>query len=319
MDFEASPEQRAIQEAVDALLARHAGPQRAVLLAAKDEHDAALEAALEEAGFADVALAEEGGPLEAALVVEAVARAAGVVSAGASLLVAPLVAGRRFPGPLALGRAGEDVPLRFAAHARTLLLLDGEEARALALGPGDAVRVASDWGYPMGRPTAAALARGGEPLGPGSGARLAAAWRLALALEMTGTIQAALDVTIAYLSQRRQFGRAIASFQAVQHRLTDCAIAALAGRWLAREAAWQRAPAEASALAAAHAAAAARQVFAETHQLSGAIGFTREHPLHVFTLRLQALRLELGGAAEHRASAAAARWLAGPGTREVPR
>jgi alkylation response protein AidB-like acyl-CoA dehydrogenase len=319
VDFEASPEQRAIQEAVERLLARHAGAQRAALLAAKDEHDAALEAALEEAGFAGVALADEGGPLEAALVVEAVARAAGVVAAGASLLVAPLVAGRRFPGPVALGRAGEDVPLRFGAEARTLLLLDGEEARVLALGPGDAVRVVSDWGYPMGRPTAAALSRGGESLGPGSGARLAAAWRLALALEMVGTMQAALDVTIAYLSQRRQFGRTIASFQAVQHRLADCAIAVEGGRWLAREAAWQRAPAEACALAAAHAAAAARQVFAETHQLSGAIGFTREHPLHVFTLRLQALRLELGGAAQHRASAARARWLAAAARAGAPR
>jgi alkylation response protein AidB-like acyl-CoA dehydrogenase len=318
VDFEASPEQRAIQEAVERLLVRHAGPERAVLLAAKQEQDAALEAALDEAGFADVALAEEGGSLEAALVVEAVARAAGVVSAGASLLVAPLVAGRRFPGPLTLACAGEPVPLRFGAHARTLLLLDGEEARVLALGPGDAVRVASDWGYPMGRPTAAVLARGGDSLGPGSGARLAAAWRLALAVEMTGTMQAALDVTIAYLSQRRQFGRAIASFQSVQHRLADCAIAVEAGRWLAREAAWQGAPAEACALAAAHAAAAARQVFAETHQLSGAIGFTREHPLHVFTLRLQALRLELGGAAEHRASAAAARWRDRPGRCEAP-
>jgi alkylation response protein AidB-like acyl-CoA dehydrogenase len=80
-------------------------------------------------------------------------------------------------------------------------------------------------------------------------------------------------------------------------------------RWLVYEAAWHAAPAEAAASAAAHAAAAAQLVFAETHQLTGAMGFTREHDLHVFSMRLQALRLEAGGVAGHRAAAAAARWL----------
>ena len=63
------------------------------------------------------------------LVVEAIARAAGVVSAGAEVLVAPLVAGRALPGPVALAIAGERAPIRFGAHARTLLLSDGDEAR----------------------------------------------------------------------------------------------------------------------------------------------------------------------------------------------
>jgi alkylation response protein AidB-like acyl-CoA dehydrogenase len=299
-----------VLEAVEALLARHAGAARAAELAAKQQHDAALDAALDAAGFTGVALAEEGGPLLAALIVEAVARAGGVVSAGAALLVAPLAARRALPGPIVLARAADDGPLRFAAQARTLLVADDDEARIVPLAAGDAGPVAADWGQPMGRLPAAVRARGGESLGPGSGARLVSAWQLALAIELVGTMQAALEGTIAYLSQRRQFGRTIASFQAVQHRLADCAIAVEASRWLAREAAWQGAPADASALAAASAAAAAREVFAETHQLSGAIGFTREHPLHVFTLRLQALRLELGGVAEHRSRAAAERWLA---------
>jgi hypothetical protein len=76
-----------------------------------------------------------------------------------------------------------------------------------------------------------------------------------------------------------------------------------------REAAFRGAPSEAAATAAAYAAAAAAQVFAETHQLSGAMGFTRQHDLHVFSLRLQALRLEAGGEGAHRRAAAAARWL----------
>ena len=118
----------------------------------------------------------------------------------------------------------------------------------------------------------------------------------------------ALAATVAYLTQRKQFGRPIASFQAVQHRLAACAVQVEGARWLALEAAAHGAPAEAAAVAATHAAATARRVFAETHQLSGAIGYTREHPLHVFTMRLQALRLELGGAPAHARAAAAARW-----------
>jgi alkylation response protein AidB-like acyl-CoA dehydrogenase len=124
-------------------------------------------------------------------------------------------------------------------------------------------------------------------------------------------MRAALDHTVGYLKERRQFGRAIGSFQAVQHRLASCAIAVEASRWLAFEAAFRNAPAEASATAAAYAASAAAQLFEETHQLSGAIGFTREHDLHVFSMRLQALRLELGGVTGHRRALAAARWKLG--------
>lgn len=79
-------------------------------------------------------------------------------------------------------------------------------------------------------------------------------------------------------------------------------------RWLAREAAWCGAPAEAAATAAAYATATAGRVFAETHQLSGAIGFTREHSLHVWSMRLQALRLELGGVAGHCSALCQTRW-----------
>ena len=121
-------------------------------------------------------------------------------------------------------------------------------------------------------------------------------------------MRAALALTIDYLKQRRQFGRAIASFQAVQHRLAECAVMVEGARWLAFEAAWRGAPFEAAATAAAYAAAAAARVFLETHQLSGAIGYTREHDLHVFSMRLEALRLELGGVEGHRRALAHARW-----------
>ena len=72
---------------------------------------------------------------------------------------------------MALARADEAGPVRFAAHARTLLVLDGDDARVVALAPGDATPLRSNFGYPLGRLTEAARSRG-EALGPGSGERL---------------------------------------------------------------------------------------------------------------------------------------------------
>lgn len=307
MDFDLNDDQQAILAAVTQLVEQHAGPARAIELNAKGDVDRELDAALADAGFDGIALAEEAGFLEAALVTEAVARAGGVVSIGAQALVAPALLGRTLAGPVAISHAAHRGPVRFAAQARTLLLDCGAEARLVALEPGECSPVKSGFMYPMG---SLVLDTGaGESLGPGSGARLRDWWRLALAVEATGAMKAALDVTVDYVKRRRQFGRAIGSFQAVQHRLSECAVLIEGARWIAFEAAYQGAPAGAAATAAAYATAAANQVFAETHQLTGAMGFTREHDLHVFSMRLQALRLEAGGVSGHRVAAARARWL----------
>ncbi len=304
MDFELNNDQRAILEAVGALLERHAGAERAIALAPKSEYDHALEEALYQAGFLELALGEGTGPLEAVLVVEAVARAGGVVALGAGALVAPGVAGRSLSGPVAMTSAGNGSPVRYGAHARSLLVLDADEASWITLEPGDAEPVRSSFGYPMGRVRSGS----GDSFGPGSGERMRNWWRVALAAEAVGTMDAALSVTIDYVKQRRQFGRTIGSFQAVQHRLAECAVLLEGSRWLAREAACLGAPAQAAAAAAAHATAAANRVFTETHQVSGAIGYTREHDLHVWSMRLQALRLELGSIAGHQRALAEARW-----------
>jgi alkylation response protein AidB-like acyl-CoA dehydrogenase len=308
LDFELDEGQRAITEAVETLLAQHAGVDRAVVLEANGACDDELAKALDESGFLEVALGEETGALEAAQLVEASAAAGAVLPVGAMALVAPQVAGRSLSGPVALVDAARPAPVRYAAHARTLLVAAGNEARIVAVEPGAAEPVRSWFGFPLGRVPSAAL-ESGESLGAGSGERLLAWWRVALAAELAGTMRSALAVTLEYLKERRQFGRTIGSFQAVQHRLAECHVLCEGARWLAFEAAAREAPAEAAATAAAHAAVAAQRLFADTHQLSGAIGYTREHPLHVFSMRLQALRLELGGAPAHRLAAARARWV----------
>ena len=305
VDFDLDADQETILEAVQGLLALHAGPARAIALQRGSGYDTELDAALDESGFSDVARDNVMGGLEAALVTEAVARAGGVVAIGAAALVAPALAKTPLPGPIALARKGETGPVRYAGHARSVLLLGDDEAECATLEPSARVPVASNFGYPMGRLPAALS---GQSLGAGTAAVMAAWWRLALAVEAVGSMEAALAQTVAYLKQRRQFGHTIGSFQAVQHRLADCAIEVEASRWLVREAAYHGADPEAVAVAASFALDAAGRVFGETHQLSGAIGFTREHDLHVFSMRLQALRLELGGVAAHRRSVVAARW-----------
>ena len=307
MDFELDADQLAILEAVEGLLERHAGVERATLLGKERSYDLELEGALNEAGFRDIAGGEDTGLLEAALVVEAIARAGGVMAAGAGILVAPLL-GVTLEGPVAMVQAGSGGPVRYAAHAQTLLVADESEARVVVVPDGAISELKSNFGFPMGRVPSELTTSGGESLGPGSGARLRDLWRLSLAVEAVGTMRAALDVTVDYVKQRRQFGRHIGSFQAVGHRLAECAIEVEASRWLAFEAAHHDAPREATAVAASYALDAADRVFAETHQLSGAIGFTHEHPLHVFSMRLPALRLEMGGASSHARAVAAARW-----------
>jgi len=307
MDFELNDDQRAILEAVAALLERHAGPERAAELQAGGGYDVELDQALRRAGYHDVARDPDMGPLEAALITEAVARQAGGVAFAADALIAPALCEEALPGPIAVCTFDHRGPIRYAAHARTLLVLRGEEAQLVSLESGDAKAVASNFGFPMGDVDPRVRGRG-RSLGPGSGDGLARWWRLALGVEAAGAMAGALAQTVGYLKQRKQFGRTIASFQAVQHRLAECAISVEGSRWLCLEAAHYGAPAERTATAIAYTMQAAQQVFNETHQLSGAIGYTREHDLHVHSMRLHALRLEFGGLSGHRREIVRQRW-----------
>lgn len=307
MDFELSEEQKAVVDATVSLLEQRAGAKRAIELQRDAGYDEPLHAALDEAGFMDIARDEDMGPLEAVLVCEQVARAGGVASYAANALVLPAVGAEAVAGAVALCCTERPVPLRFGNHCSHVLVAAAEQARLVAVEAGDMAAADSNFMYPMGR-AARSLEGRGESLGPGSGARARNHWRLALSAELVGTMDAALDCTVEYVSNRRQFGVPIGSFQAVKHRLAGCKVLVEGARWLTYEAAHRGAPAEAVATAASYAATAARQVHGETHQLTGALGFTREHDLHVWSMRLQALRLELGGATGHRRALASERW-----------
>ena len=251
-----------------------------------------LDGMLEEGAYFSVASMEGYGPLDAALMIYEAARLPVLVEVGASALVAPMLGELEIPRPIALAdnRAGA---IRNLPGARTLLLLEGDEAQIASLEDVEVQELTSVLGYPFGK-LAAPDRLVTRSLGAGSGKQLAKWWRVALAAEAAGLLRAAFDCTLEYVTQRQQFGRALGSFQAVQHRLAT-AIQLVSGcRWLALRAAASGNDSDA-AIAALYAQDQMRLVVNDLHQFTGAIGLTLEYPLHLWTYRLKALQGELGG------------------------
>jgi alkylation response protein AidB-like acyl-CoA dehydrogenase len=122
---------------------------------------------------------------------------------------------------------------------------------------------------------------------------------LATAAQLVGAAEALLNEAVDYAKQRTQFGRVIGSYQAIKHKLADAHIAIELARPLVYGAALSLVPRDVSAAKAAASEAgllAARSAL-QTH---GAIGFTQEHDLSLWLLRVQALRSAWGTPEAHR-------------------
>lgn len=132
---------------------------------------------------------------------------------------------------------------------------------------------------------------------------------VALAAEQLGGAQAALDMTVAHVRDRTQFGRAVGSFQAVKHTCADMLLQVEAARTaVVRAVRAVHSPdalAEAAAVAQAWCGEAFVFVAAECVQLHGGMGFTWEHDAHLYFRRAQSDAALLGGAAHHRERLAA--------------
>ncbi len=122
--------------------------------------------------------------------------------------------------------------------------------------------------------------------------------------EMVGGAGAVLDMTIDYATQRTQFGRPIGSFQAVQHHCANMATDVEGSRNIVRKAAWRVAeggPADLEvSMAKAWVNDAYQRICNAAHQCHGAIGFTKEHDLQLYTRRAKAMELAYGDAHHHR-------------------
>ena len=130
--------------------------------------------------------------------------------------------------------------------------------------------------------------------------------RVGLAAEHVGMIEAMLDLTRTHLLQRHQFGRKLASYQVIKHRLADVLVDLERARSASRYAAavFDQDPFSAelaSAVAAAVCTDAVIRVAHETVQLHGGIGFTWEHSAHYFLRRALGDEAAFGPASADRA------------------
>jgi acyl-CoA dehydrogenase len=279
---------------------------------------------LEDAGLtlvaADADLGEAGGAWPVAA---EVARLAGRYAALAPVIETQVAAwlltqtgAEVEPGPMSVGLAGAGVARRIPygriasvvvvadAVASTLRVLrpDGavlEEVRNLAGEPRADLAIGPDCSHQSRSIAAAALAGGMALL------------RVLRAAQLAGAAEQCLELTVGYVQERQQFGRALGKFQSVQQQLAmmagevalaraavDGAVVALADAVAGGED-LDAAPSHARLAvdsAKAQAGIAAGRVARVAHQLHGAIGTTREHRLHLATTRLWAWSAEDGSA-----------------------
>ncbi|HEU5353950.1 MAG TPA: acyl-CoA dehydrogenase family protein [Actinocrinis sp.] len=128
-----------------------------------------------------------------------------------------------------------------------------------------------------------------------------------LASEQLGIAEACLELSVGYLKTRYQFGRLIGSYQGLKHRAADLWASVAQARAVARYAAACVADddpdaAVAVALAQAYCSGVAVRAAEECVQFHGGIGFTWEHPAHLYLKRAKSASIALGTASRHRAA-----------------
>src|SRR3954468_24517757 len=227
------------------------------------------------------------------------------------------------PGPVTESIAV--VPILLADDERAGALAAGELIATVALPPqvpravdadsAGVILIASDGSVRDG--SAGAQHKSGAPrrklfdVSPSGEAQPADAKRayefgaLATAAQLIGAGQALLDASVEYAKQRSQFGKVIGTYQAIKHKLADVHIAIELARPLMYGAALSLADnsentardVSAAKVAASDAALLAARSALQTH---GAIGFTQEHDLSLWLLRVQALRSAWGDSTVHR-------------------
>jgi alkylation response protein AidB-like acyl-CoA dehydrogenase len=128
---------------------------------------------------------------------------------------------------------------------------------------------------------------------------------VALAAEMVGGMQRTLDITVEYAKTRKQFGKPIGIFQAVQHQCADMYLETESSRSAAYYAAWaleEKSPdaASAASIAKIYTSDAARTVGNRGIQVHGGMGFTWENDLHLYYRRAKASETAFGDSTFHR-------------------
>jgi len=317
MDFDLNDEQKQIKQVAHDLLESRSPFPKVREAAEAGTYDSGLWRQLVELGWPGIAVASEHGGQDLGMVeLVVLLEELGYACAATPLLSSATAAAvievtgtsdqrSRWLPALSSGEATGGVGTRELAAdadaAAMIVLLDGEDCVLLNRSDADVRELVTI------DPTRrfATVAGDGEPLGPGAADRV----RAAISAELVGVCQRALDMTLEYVKDRRQFGVPVGSFQAVSHRCAQMLLSTESARSAAYFAAWaadadpERLP-EAAALAAAASGTGGREVTASAIQAHGGIGFTWEADVHWLYKRAQLDAALLGSARQHRAALA---------------
>ncbi len=327
MDFGLSEDQRQIQRTARELLADRARPERVRSCAEEGRLDESLWSELCSLGWPGIAIAEEYGGqglglVELAILCEELGRTVAPVALLPTVLAAlvieqagsaeqrerwlPGLASGQSLGALGVERDGIGELVLGAPEAEVLVLTQGGDLRARVCTREESTVERVDSIDPT-RPTARVTASvdAGEVLAGNVQAGLDRAL-VAVSAELVGVCERALDMTVAYVKERKQFGVPVGSFQAVSHRCAQMLLDTERARSSTSYAAWaadadpESLP-EAAAMAKASASQAGVGVTASAIQAHGGIGFTWEADVHWLYKRALLDASLLGGAKRHRA------------------
>ena len=311
MDFDLTDDQKEIKRVAKELLADRSPFAKVREAAEAGRYDDRLWRELCELGWPGIAVAEEHGgqglgAVELAVLLEELGYACAATPFFSTAVAAAVIQAAGSPEQqsrwlpeLASGEStagiGTSELVADGAGAAVVVLIDGADAALVEAPQAQSIDTIDS------TRRFATLSGDGEPLGGHAVQRVHAA----LATELVGVCQRALDMTLEYVKDRKQFGVPVGSFQAVSHRCAQMLLHTESARSTSYYAAWaadaepDRLP-EAAALAAASAADGGREVTASAIQAHGGIGFTWEADVHWLYKRAQLDAAMLGGARRHR-------------------
>jgi alkylation response protein AidB-like acyl-CoA dehydrogenase len=315
MDFDLTQDQKDIKGVARELLSARSPIAKVREAAESGAYDPALWGELADLGWPGIAVSEEHGgqglgAVELAVLLEELGYAVAATPFLSTAAAAAAIQAAGTPDQQAKWLPGLASGELTAGIGARELAADAEGAAVVVLIDGDDAVLASEFdAEPLisidSTRRFAKVAGEGEPLTAGAADRI----RAAIAAEVVGLSQRALDMTLDYVKDRKQFGVPVGSFQAVSHRCAQMLLYTESARSTAYFAAWaadadpERLP-EAAALAAAAAAEGGRDVTASAIQAHGGIGFTWEADVHWLYKRAQLDTALLGGVKRHRAALA---------------
>lgn len=323
MNFDFTSDQHEIKRTARDLLASRSPLAKVREAAEAHTYDDGLWKELVELGWPGIAIAEEHGgqglgAVELAILAEELGYAVAASPFLATVMAAEAIGAGGTPeqrakwlpglasGEItgALGEVGGLVP---DADAAAVIVLVGDDGAARVVAREDADVTPVDAIDPTRR-AARVAADSGDPL-PDPAVAVDRA-TVAVAAELVGVAQRALEMTLAYVKERKQFDTPVGAYQAVSHRCAQMLKDTEGARSATYFAAWaagaepERLP-EAAALAKAAASDGARDVAASAIQAHGGIGFTWEADVHWLYKRAQVDAALLGTSGRHRRRLAA--------------